>query len=74
MTPKVDPYAVPSIRTPHVWPVTGTGEPGTGRAICAKAAKPRTPLTTSTAFVRAVDRGISVDRSEVADSDMRAFR
>jgi hypothetical protein len=70
VTPKVDPYVVPRSRTPNVCPVTGTGDPGTGTAICANAAKPRTPLTTKTAFVRAVVRGISDDRSEVADNDM----
>jgi hypothetical protein len=68
--PNVDPYVVPRIRTPKVCPVTGTGEPGTGTATCANAAKPRTPLTTKTAFVRAVVRGMSDDRSDVAVSDM----
>lgn len=54
MKPKVDPYVVPRSRTPNVCPVTGTGEPGTGTAICAKAAKPRMPLTTKTAFVTVI--------------------
>jgi hypothetical protein len=70
VTPKVDPYVVPRIKTPRVCPVTGTGEPGTGIAICAKAAIAKTPLTTKTAFERAVVRGIRDERSEVADSDI----
>jgi len=68
--PKLEPYVVPRISTPKVCPVTGTGDPGTGIATCANAAKPRTPLTTKTAFVRAVVRGIRDERSEVADNDM----
>jgi hypothetical protein len=70
VTHKVEPYVVPRSNTPNVCPVTGTGDPGTGIAICAKAAKPRTPLTTKTACDRAVERGINEARSEVAENDM----
>jgi hypothetical protein len=68
--PSVDPYVVPRMRTPNVCPVTGTGEPGTGIAICASAANPSTPPTTKTALDKAVVRGINDERSEVAESDI----
>src|SRR5690606_9571007 len=51
-TPRRAPRAVPTSSAAKVWPVTGTGEPGVGAAICAarpvRAAPPRTRVALRT--------------------------
>ena len=65
MKPRRAPYVVPIKSAARVWPVTGTGEPGTGMAIWARAAINPTPPTTKSACVSAVLRGKTVARSEL---------
>ena len=65
MKPRRAPYVVPIKSAARVWPVTGTGEPGTGMAIWARAAINPTPPTTKSACVIAVLRGKTVARSEL---------
>ena len=48
------PYVVPTSKTASVWPVTGTGEPGTGIAICAIPPINAVPPRIKSAWVIAV--------------------
>jgi hypothetical protein len=50
--------------------VTGTGDPGTGTAICAKAAINNVPPTIKVAWVSAVLRGKTVARSDPVEIDI----
>ena len=59
-----------SNKTPRVCPVTGTGDPGTGIAICASNERNATPAITKPALVRTVLRGKTAVRSVVVAIDI----
>ena len=71
VSPRPAPYVVPIRSTPKVCPVTGTGEPGTGIAICASTARKIVPPAIKVALVRAELRGNTCARRELAGNDMR---
>jgi hypothetical protein len=61
---------VPTSRTPRVYPVTGTGEPGTGIDNWARAEMKNTPPTIKTALLSALARGRTRALSDVAGNDI----
>ena len=65
---------MPINKAPSVCPVTGTGDPGIGSAICAMIERKKTPPITRATFACVVLRAINTERKTAGDVlDMRAI-